>query len=532
MEKDLDSKLYSDYFKGKKEIFDLLYSKYKSKIEFFIFNFVKDYQIAEDIAQDVFIYVFQNQPKEEYSFKSYLYLVAKSRALSYLKNEKNRESISEKYLNNKDETTEQDILELITNQETKKELIREINKLDDKYKNAIYLTQIEELSYKETSEILGETVQNIKNYVHRGKKKLRNSLLKKKIDSDNNVLKTILIVISITIILTGITYASITIYEKVWKEPQSFNSLEEKIEYDREFYEKDTEEQINKSKIISTEEAISIASDIFKNLEIGQNITNKNIKINSESFFGYFEIKTEEYEISLSPNGTLYTLVNKNYNFNAKDDIIDENTALKLSNKIINSLNLNNNYSINFIEYTNGFIRNDSYNIWMASYYETINDLKNKYNCINIFFSVIDNNLIIERINKLDDNWEYQNNEVIITKERAIEIAKNVDRKISILDVTTIDAELDIERVNSFVYAQEETLGKEDEFREEVIDGVTHAYRAYSNEKILRTIWNVKISYNYNESNARNSKEFLGRYYYVDTSTGEIIGGSWGKIGY
>ena len=152
--KDLDSKLYNEYFEGKKEIFDLLYSKYKSKIEFFVFNIVKDYQRAEDITQDVFIYVFQNQSKENYSFKNYLYFVAKSRAISYIETEKRREEITEKYIKNEGEAVESDIAEFISCEETKKELIDAINELEDKYKNAVYLTQIEELSYKETSQIL------------------------------------------------------------------------------------------------------------------------------------------------------------------------------------------------------------------------------------------------------------------------------------------------------------------------------------------------------------------------------------------
>ena len=98
--KDLNSKLYEEYFEGKKDVFDLLYNKYKRKIEFFIFNIVKDYQRAEDITQDVFIYVFQNQSKENYSFKNYLYFVAKSRAISYIETEKRREEITEKYIKN------------------------------------------------------------------------------------------------------------------------------------------------------------------------------------------------------------------------------------------------------------------------------------------------------------------------------------------------------------------------------------------------------------------------------------------------
>ena len=90
MEKDLDKKLYNNYLNGEKEAFELLYSKYKSRIEYFIFNIVKDYQKAEDIAQETFIYVMQNKMKENSSFKYYIYLVAKSKAINYINVEKRR----------------------------------------------------------------------------------------------------------------------------------------------------------------------------------------------------------------------------------------------------------------------------------------------------------------------------------------------------------------------------------------------------------------------------------------------------------
>lgn len=331
---------------------------------------------------------------------------------------------------------------------------------------------------------------------------------------------------------TSVVFASYTVYEKVWKEPKIYNSLEEKIEYDKEIIEKDNKERVEKSEIISVEKAISNSLNIFKKLEIEQEITTENVKINSEKFFNYFEIETNEYIMELTPNGNFCYLINKRYDYNAKDDSIDENTALELSKKIINSLNFNKQYSLNFIEYTNGFINNNSYDIWMASYYETINGIKNKYNCINIFFSIIDNNLVIERISNLNDNYEFQNNEIIITEEQAIKIAKSADRKISILDITTVDAELDIERLNAFVYVQIETLGKEDEIKSEVVNDNTNYYYGYTNEKIIRNIWKVKIDYNYSSDKARNKNEYLGRYYYIDATTGEIIGGSWGKIGY
>ena len=77
--------------------------------------------------------------------------------------------LDKKYLAKNTDQIEKDVLEIIADEE-KKELLKSIELLDDKYKNAVYLTSIEKLSYRETAEILGESIQNIKNLVHRGKK--------------------------------------------------------------------------------------------------------------------------------------------------------------------------------------------------------------------------------------------------------------------------------------------------------------------------------------------------------------------------
>mgnify|MGYP002604110376 CR=1 FL=1 len=90
MEKDLDIKLYNEYLDGEKGAFELLYNKYKDKIQYFVYNIVKDYQKAEDITQDVFVYIMQNKIKDGYSFKYYIYLVAKSRAYNQINMEKRR----------------------------------------------------------------------------------------------------------------------------------------------------------------------------------------------------------------------------------------------------------------------------------------------------------------------------------------------------------------------------------------------------------------------------------------------------------
>lgn len=152
--KDLDLELYNKYMNGEKDAFETLYNKYQNKIQYFIFNIVKNYEKAEDITQEVFIYILQNKVRENCSFKYYIYLVARSRAYNYINQEKRRTEINEKYSLLDSEEIQKDISDLIEKQEREKELTEAINMLDDKYKNAIYLTKIEGLSYKETAEIL------------------------------------------------------------------------------------------------------------------------------------------------------------------------------------------------------------------------------------------------------------------------------------------------------------------------------------------------------------------------------------------
>ena len=223
MNKDLDMKLYNEYLNGDKEAFELLYNKYKNKIQYFICNIIKDYQKAEDITQEVFIYILQNKVREDCSFKYYIYLVAKSRAINYINMEKRHTDLNEKYVFPEVEEIQKDVSEIIIKEETKKELKEAIDKLDDKYKNAIYLTKIEELSYNETAQILDETIENTKVLVHRGKKELRKILLKKGFDEMNKSLKVILIVILVGALLSGVVYAGTVIYNNYIKNNTNHN---------------------------------------------------------------------------------------------------------------------------------------------------------------------------------------------------------------------------------------------------------------------------------------------------------------------
>ena len=296
MEKDLDKKLYNDYLNGEKEAFEILYNKYKNKIEYFIYNIVKDYQKAEDIAQETFIYVIQHQMRENSSFKYYIYLVARSKALNYINVEKRRNEITEKYLTNDNEQIEKDVLDIITTEESKKELLESIELLDERYKNAIYLVNIEGLSYEETSKILGETLQNTKNLIHRGKKQLRKILLKKGFNEMNKVLKIFVIIICTTIALSGIVYATTVIYNKYIKNNTNHNitmnpSYQSTLDENTinnlwvgtlDLAWKDLEEKIGLNKIELEGEMPQIANDLNESTFSKEMLNPNDYKINVE----------------------------------------------------------------------------------------------------------------------------------------------------------------------------------------------------------------------------------------------------------
>lgn len=371
MEKDLDKKLYNDYLNGEKQAFEYLYKKYKNRIEYFTYNIVKDYQKAEDLTQETFIYIMQNRMQENSSFKYFIYLVAKSKAYNYINVEKRRNEINEQYILNEIEKTDKDILDLITREETKKELLNSIEELDDKYKNAIYLVNIEGLSYEETSKILGQTLQNTKTLIHRGKKQLRKILLKKGFDDMNKISKVIVILIVATISLTGLAYAVTQIYKQfntnhlitmnpTYKSTLDENTINNLWVGTLDLAWKDLEEKLGKGKIELEDENLQIVNELNSS-----NFTKEMLDSND------YEIKVERtttngYKIDATLNKELNFLeifdnFSNDYNWtfsnseeyikyfginNASSEEMNKNIEVLFYNEIGNGSLLSNDFAI------------------------------------------------------------------------------------------------------------------------------------------------------------------------------------------
>lgn len=172
-----DAELYKEFLNGNEEAFNNIIRKYRKPLISFIMRFIKNIEVAEDIAQDTFVYVLMNKTEYDfkYSLKTYLYTIAKCRAINYLKRERKVVSYDEAYMREKEETY---IDEDLIKEENKKEIYEAIGKLKKSYQIVIYLKDIEGLKYKEISRILNKTVPQLKMMTHRARKSLEKTMRK------------------------------------------------------------------------------------------------------------------------------------------------------------------------------------------------------------------------------------------------------------------------------------------------------------------------------------------------------------------
>ncbi len=142
----MDKKLYQEFLQGNKTSFEELVIKYKNQLIYFLQSYVKNIDTAEDLAQDVFVYILIHRTNYDfkYSMKTYLYTIGKSKALNYLKREKKITYTDELEIKEVEELEEN-----IIKTERARNLMQDIKKLKEDYQSAIYLADIEELSYKE-----------------------------------------------------------------------------------------------------------------------------------------------------------------------------------------------------------------------------------------------------------------------------------------------------------------------------------------------------------------------------------------------
>lgn len=133
----------------------------------------------EDIEQEVYIKVWQNQSKyeEKGKLKGWIGTIAKNLAKDYLKSSyvKNTTIAEEEKLNEIKDKRQTPELTLIQN-ERQKLIINAINALKPKFKEVVMLYEIEQLSYEQIARKIKTPIGTVKSRLYNAKKELAQSL--------------------------------------------------------------------------------------------------------------------------------------------------------------------------------------------------------------------------------------------------------------------------------------------------------------------------------------------------------------------
>lgn len=343
----------------------------------------------------------------------------------------------------------------------------------------------------------------------------------------NQIAKAVATILLVLGLGTGIVFATTNVYEKVWKEPKSY-TYEEMI---NELPSQEVAEE-EKKELITEEEAKE------KGLKILEKLGYKNQTINrielkrgyAEEVTSYYMVKTKwGYEeglmVQLNANGGDFISFNDmdlKYK-HLKTEIATDEEISKIAMDIYNKLGMKEGeYKLSETRVEDHYFENQANKLLGANFYKYYDEIKNRYESFHVSFLVVDGKTLLNSVLLNEDNT-YQKNPLVITEEEAIETAKRKEQEFSPFEITEVTSELSIEKINAFIYQIENN--KYD------VTGKMEDETYYKTENIARKVWKIKIKHNveakdYAKDHNKYIKEGMNKIYFVDATTGEIIGGS------
>ena len=151
-----------------------LMERYGNPLTLYIDGYLHDVHESEDLMIEVFAYLLTKKPRiRDGGLKAYLYKAARHMALRH---KSRRPAVFSLEDLAKEPEADTLIEEVIKDREHSRILHLCMGRLHTEYREALYLTYFEELSYAQAAEVMGKSVKQITNMVYRGKQSLRKLL--------------------------------------------------------------------------------------------------------------------------------------------------------------------------------------------------------------------------------------------------------------------------------------------------------------------------------------------------------------------
>ena len=332
--------------------------------------------------------------------------------------------------------------------------------------------------------------------------------------TNKNIPKLVATFVITTTVTGGLVYATgNAIYEKIWKQPETY-------EFSYEVTEKD------KENTISEEEARKKAEEYLRKIGLEDEISGLGLMKNWRGNDVIWDIGFTKGTMQMDSKGNFQSLNIPSYNYKIPYNYgITREEARKTAKELLLKYNPNNNSDeYELVSLKRNMENDEASYIWYADFYKKYGDLYNQYEKISIGWVPTINGLYSLNI----ENSKYENNEQKISKEDAIKIAIEKDKQIETrYNITSTEAEIGIDKMNADVVYREKNIEDYEKgtINFEPDENGTYKIKEdaefYKVENRVRKVWEVTIYYDYYKY------DYPERYvYYVDATTGEIIGGS------
>lgn len=168
---DADRDALARYLDGDERAFEELVIRYEARVRNLAQSFVRDYALAEDIAQETFLTAFRKASsfRGEGSVRSWLFRIAVRQAQDELRKRRRKSEV---------ELEEETASPAAPHAglEAGWDVSAALSKLNPEHRAALIMREVEGMSYREIADAMGWPIGSVGTRIHRGRMELRDAL--------------------------------------------------------------------------------------------------------------------------------------------------------------------------------------------------------------------------------------------------------------------------------------------------------------------------------------------------------------------
>ena len=413
---------------GDNEGFRYVYEKYKEKLFSYIFYKIKNKPEAEDLVQEVFTKVYKNiglYDETQGTFYNFLLSNANQIIAEYSRKNISREQKVDKVQLDYDIAANDSAFAVYDNFDGEYNIEELLDELPPDQREVFILVCIKHMSYKDAERLLNKSDLSVKSLLFRARSNLKKKIAKKypELAREYGFKKALkMIVVSCVCIgaIGGFTYAT-------WRAYQNYH-------YKNTFTIADTRQDIQEQSedVISKEKACMKINDDLQ-------VFNISMIANQNDLHLFRDYKSDEICWEYKNDNILIDVDAQRGRLVNYSDLNGDVSTIEFSEDLLNKLNIIDGYEIMSDEVVDGNR--------IVEYAKKYGDIFNKYQSTTV---IIKDNRIL---NISSVYYEYENKEVLVSKEEALKILRDNG-----IEVSADDIELAIENVGVINAEKKEDL--------------------------------------------------------------------------